>query len=268
MATYSEADLQPCDVLLFQGTELTSQLIRLADPGPYSHAALHIGPDKDDSGTIVPFVVEMLPSGLTYRPLAGSKGESNFVDAYRYYNAAGAVIGDTDRSHVLAVADQYRAEGQHYAFDQILLLALLCSTRRISLPVAGPVLRIILDHAADLIAELLKGGKEPMICSELVYRCFTEAIPPLDLSIPGADLSIAHVAGLSDQASGAATPDDGGLAMGQSTFLQNYQIARNAAASPRSSALGAPPVGRAVADFVTPNDLGRSPNLQKLGTLG
>ena len=240
-------DLKSCDVLLFKGTSFVSRMIRLADNGCYSHAALYIG--LSDKG--VPQIAEMLggeDSGLKVGNIS-DRTKNEDVDVYRYYGDDGKVMADGQL--VLDHESDYFKKGEAYAYDEILLLSILCITRRINIPFVEPILRHIFDQAADVIASLFKGKKEPMICSEFVYRCFTEA--GLLLTIPGADLIISQ-AKIKD--AGALLAND--LEAHQASLLQNYFAARSTLSLPI----------QAVATFVTPNDLARSPNLQKLGQLG
>jgi hypothetical protein len=77
---------------------------------------------------------------------------------------------------VMRVADEYLSQGDRYAYEQLFLLAPLCLARKIPLP--WPVkkaVRAILDHAAAALEVVFNAGKQPMICSEFVYRCYDEA---------------------------------------------------------------------------------------------
>jgi hypothetical protein len=77
---------------------------------------------------------------------------------------------------VIKKADKYLAIGNPYAYDQIVLLAFLGLTRKIPDNVYEKwLLRRILDQAANWL--LPQDDKQPMICSEFVYRCYNEALP-------------------------------------------------------------------------------------------
>jgi hypothetical protein len=149
-------------------------------------------------------------------------------------------------------------------------------------------LRNILDNAAEVVSRIVSGGKEPLICSELVYRCFKEAGSRYDNEIRGADI-------LAMRARATLSSSEGGLRTGTApledpvigaeldAFLAKYQVAKSRGAAlaagsstkpkkaGRAPAASAAPSGSemalAVANFVTPRDLRDSPNLMRVGTL-
>ncbi|WP_428566984.1 MAG: hypothetical protein ACP59X_07135 [Solidesulfovibrio sp. DCME] len=174
MATIKAKELKAGDVLLYHGETLLGRLIRFFDGKPVNHAGLYLGDGK---------VGEALGQGVVKTDLAQSiKGDT--VWAYRLKTTPPGL------APVLAVADKVLAEGPRYAYEAILLLALLATTRKINLtPVLSVLLRGILDKAASLLANLRLKGQQPMICSEFVFRCYDEALPaPVDaytLEIPG-----------------------------------------------------------------------------------
>jgi len=258
------ADLHPGDVFLYHGEGVVSSLIRLFDGTEYSHASLWTGNE----------VIEAIGEGVVGRPLKVSIADAKFVDVYRYRNKdTGLTLGDDasplPATPALTQAAQFKKDHDRYAYEALLLLALLASTRQITAPVPllGMILRVLLDNAADVLARLIAAGKEPMICSELVYRCFTQAGPKYDIRIRGADMAVSTAANTMGAAPGLA-PDPQGYQEAAANFLENYQAAKHAG-KPNEFALGAdgqPNLG-AVADFVTPGDLKKSPDLQLLGTL-
>ncbi|MDR3553657.1 MAG: hypothetical protein P4L55_02765 [Syntrophobacteraceae bacterium] len=259
------SELLPCDVLLFHGTSFISKMIRMADGEPYNHAAFYVGSDE---GT--PHVAEMLGDGLNYRPLSESIAGSEYVDVFRYYNDSRIVIGNHSLPYdpVLTREKFYQNEHDRYGYEEILLLSLLCSTRHINIPIADMIMRNIIESAADVIANIFKCGKQPMICSELVYRCFDEAYPKYRIHVKSADLAYSKACSFDELLSSSVvtTPlETNGLASLHSDFLQNYLLAKHAFDSSQAKSIIT--ATAAVADFVTPNDLGRSPNLQKQGTL-
>ena len=179
-AKVPQAALKPCDVLLMQGTSFISDLIRLIDQGRYSHAAIFDGNN----------VVEMLSEGTTVRPLSESVADTRFVDVYRYVGDNGQLLGGDpglDPKPVLDRIQFYESDPERYGYEQIVLLALLCSTRTEAQknlpPLLAMMLRQILDSAADELAKMIHENKTPMICSELVYECFAEAVPPYAIHV-------------------------------------------------------------------------------------
>jgi hypothetical protein len=129
-----------------------------------------------------------------------------------------------------------------------------------------------------------------MICSELVYRCYTESGPQYDLIICGADTLAMRARSIPPMGVSAGTL---ATAAGQShdataiqaeldIFMAKYALAKHRGRSPANAKAGKPKNKRgsglaatasdgttalAVADFVTPRDLRDSPDLYKIGTL-
>jgi hypothetical protein len=108
--------------------------------------------------------------------------------------------GTQELTPVLGVAQDYLNNRNFYAYQQIVLLAVLTLVRRLPLPrVARRLVRAALDHAAGALMDLLPVGKEWMICSEYVYRAFDEAHPDPDdvytLSVPDISFAAAASAG-------------------------------------------------------------------------
>ena len=232
--------LQPGDVLLYHGTGFISDMIRLFDGSDYSHAALFNGQN----------VVEAIASGITARSLTESVAEAKYVDVYRFISGDGQhKLGEAGypAQPILDTAAQFVAKADRYAYEQIVLLAALAGTRRIpvvsDIPFLRWILRNILDNAADVINKIIAAGKEPMICSELVYRCYTESGPQYDLIIRGADTLAMRARSI---------PPLGGSAAAAAAGGQSHDAAA---------------IQAELDDFVTPRDLRDSPDLYKVGTL-
>jgi hypothetical protein len=272
MATnVSPAQLQAGDVLLMQGDSLISDFIRIFDQGQYSHAAIFDGHN----------VVEMLAQGTTVRSLEESVVDTRFVDVYRFVGSDGTPLGSPglERQPVLDRIQHYVDAGEQYGYEQILLLALLCATRREAqenlTPVQALILRRILDSAAEVVATMIHAGHTPMICSELVYKCYTEAGSRYAILVRGADLPAAAPLGalesLAPGRAAAAPAAQSAFQEEASRFLLNYAVAKRHNVAAREFATAATPAAivaaSAVADFVTPHDLETSPSLQLAGTL-
>jgi hypothetical protein len=164
-------NLQPCDVLLCRGEGLFSDMIVLLDGGTYSHAALYAG--KIDGKH---YVIQATDRGIVCDPIEKIQCET-FVDVFRF-NKDQHKLGEENYPYkpILDVGQGYVDSHVKYANDHLILLAILAVTRDIPLDsFSKKLLRNILDHAADLIFKLLDKGITPMVCSELVYRCFDEA---------------------------------------------------------------------------------------------
>ena len=272
--------LQAGDVLLYHGTSLISDLIRLFDGGNYSHASIWNGKQ----------IVEALGQGITENSVPASTAGAKFVDVYRFVAQDREKLGDTNypAQPVLSRIAWYVANPQRYAYEEILLLAVLASTRQIPvvswIPGLNLIIRNVLDRAADLLARLAAGNKEPVICSELVYRCYAEAdaTGKYHLAIRGADtLAAARAAevqaailgspGLAPAAILAVGPLSDPLLPEKQEFLARYAALKGKPPATMASIAAARAAGAAaaaaVADFVTPHDLERSPNLYQAGTL-
>ncbi|GAA0595800.1 hypothetical protein [Streptomyces crystallinus] len=156
-------ELRAGHVVLTRGTGHLSRAICLLDGSEVSHAALAVGPDA---------LAECVGEGL--RTITYAKA----LDAHDL------VVGRTlthpaEMSPVLNVAHRYLGSRHAYAHQQIVLLAVLAVTRRIPLPPGGKrMVRAVLDQAAGVLNTMAERGQQPMICSEFVYRCHSEAQPP------------------------------------------------------------------------------------------
>jgi hypothetical protein len=215
------SELQPADVLLMRGTAFVSDLIVDFDGGPYSHAAIFDGAN----------VFEALERGCVLVPLVQSLTDhgARFVDVFRF-DKDGHAIGDPGFAFdpIRAVINSYAAERERYAYEEILLLALLATARKLDDGSWGA--RLVADRAAAALLAITAGGRQPMICSELVFRCYFEAGPQYDLEL-------------------ANEPID---AITQTPLVAAY----------RASGPDEP-----VADFVTPGDLAKSRDLRLVGRL-
>lgn len=154
--------LLPGDVLLYRGETFLGKAIRLFDGTKVNHAGLYLGNGQ---------VGEALGDGVKSHPLADSiAGKQVWV--YRHIDRPG------DVAPVLKQAELVLAEGNRYGYEQILLLAMLGISRRLPLPgPAGIFLRGVLDRTVALLVHYRSQNRQPMICSEFVYRCYDQALP-------------------------------------------------------------------------------------------
>jgi hypothetical protein len=149
------------DVILYHGSGLLSRLIRFFDGTEVNHAAVCIGDGK---------VGEALSGGLTTRTVQESIRDDDYVIVRRLKTDPGTMQPVVDK------AGHYLALGNRYGYEQLVLLALLGLTRKLDVnETLAWLLRSILDQAADLLMK--QGERQPMICSEFVYRCYNEALP-------------------------------------------------------------------------------------------
>lgn len=168
------ADLQPGDVLLFKGDSLIARAIRLIDGGDFNHAALYLGEGSMAESTGSFYVGDA--EGVVRSPLQESVDDAERTIVRRLKRHVQSM------EPVLNKADDYLEQGGRYAYEQILLLVIICLTRKI-IPtgIFSRLLRRIIDITAEyLLKKVIDGNKEAMICSEFVYRCYDEALPPHD----------------------------------------------------------------------------------------
>jgi hypothetical protein len=153
----------PGDILLHHNKGFISDLIRRFDGSQYSHASLVYNATT---------VAEANAHGVRVDPLGPAIAAGKYTDTYRLRREP------PNCDPVLARARYYLGMGERYAFEELVFLALLCTVRRIPLPrVVRVLLRKVLDAAASLLNGILAAGRQPMICSEFVYRCYDEALP-------------------------------------------------------------------------------------------
>jgi hypothetical protein len=164
--TVKLADLKPGDVLLARGTAWISRAIETLDGHGISHAALYAGDGNVDEAT---------REGVKQRTIVYAAEDDEWIRVRR--------IGDPLlAADAIAKAKTFIAEGDRYSYEQMVLLAMMTLTRRIPFtPSVGVVVRRILDQAAEILNKMIMAlegqKKEPMICSELVFRCFDEPHP-------------------------------------------------------------------------------------------
>jgi hypothetical protein len=147
------------DVLLFHGDALISKLIRFFDGTDVNHAAICIGTSK---------IGEAQAKGLATSTIDAGLKSPEYIIVRRLKAVPDTMQPVVDR------AEYYLNIGNRYAYAQILLLAFLGITRKLAVnPYLKWLLRKVLDNAADWLTS--NGDRQPMICSEYVYRCYDEA---------------------------------------------------------------------------------------------
>lgn len=169
------SQLVPGDVLLYRNKGLISDAMRFIDRSEVSHAGLFLGRHGEQGRT----VGEAIREGVIRRELPRSIEHVEWVEARRLKEAPASLDPVLDR------ASFYLKRGERYAFEQVLLLAFLCINRNLAgSSVLGRLIRETLDAAATFLLHLFDAGREPMICSEFVIRCYREALPgSVDLSV-------------------------------------------------------------------------------------
>ncbi len=149
------------DVLLYSGKSWISRAIRFMDGTEVNHAAICLGRGK---------IGEALETGLTERTFRASAEDDQYVIVSRLSARPGTMKPVTKKAY------DYLKSGNRYGYEQIVLLAFLGITRKLPVnPYLKWLLRDVLDQAAHLL--MISGDRQPMICSEFVYRCYDEALP-------------------------------------------------------------------------------------------
>lgn len=253
METLATNKLLAGDVLLYQGSSFLGGLIRWFDGTEYNHASIFDGKH----------VIEALGNGINTRSVANSiKGSK--VDVYRL-RKGGKFLGDPGfpADKVISSIRKISTNPQRYAYEEILLLAVLVTTRRVPLP----YLRWILDNAASLIAKLLAAGKEPMICSELVYRAFLGAGSEYTPKILGTYFTGSQITKLALPPTVEPIDEDPECIRAKIEFLELYLQASAKDEETVDTFVTAAAKGNPNPNFITPGDLKKSPELHHMGTL-
>jgi len=155
-------EIRAGDVLLFHGKGLVSWAIRRLDGTDVNHAAVALDDAELGEATAV---------GLVTNPIGAVVAKNDYTLIRRL------PADDLSMAPVVDTAREYLSSGAPYAFQQILLLAILTLTRRLSFKdqLIRRMVRGILDRAALLLNSFIDAGTDLMICSEFVFRCYDEA---------------------------------------------------------------------------------------------
>lgn len=234
-------DLKPGDVVLYRGDSLLARLIRLFDGTDVSHAGIFVG---DGS------IGEAIAEGVVSRPVDESLADHDWVVIRRLKEGA-------PLDPVVGRAKAIIAEGHRYAYEQLLLLAVLAASRKLKItPVLRFLIRKILDAAATVLNKFIAGAtgsKEPMICSEFVFRCYDEALPPASDVY---SLEINRIGSVSAVApSGVAAVTRPGRGRGVSP---DSLLAWSALRTPAIASWSAAPPALAVAGGAPPEEVGEA----------
>jgi hypothetical protein len=154
------SNLKAGDILLYHGTKSwISKAIRKLDGTEYNHAGLYDGTN----------VIEALAKGIVENDINSSIADSKPVTILRLNPE------QADMQPVVGVAKNY--VGTPYAYEQLLLLVVICLFRKIKMnKIVAKVVEFILEKAALLLLNFFGiDGKDALICSELVYRSYNEA---------------------------------------------------------------------------------------------
>ncbi len=156
--------LQAGDVLLYEGKAFISFLIRVFDGTKYSHAGLYTSNNK---------VIEALGKGVI---------ENSFEKSFKKKKIHVLRLKDRPYNMTPVITKGKEYLGTRYAFEQLLLLLFITTSRRVrSNFLLLRLVNKIITAGSKMLLQLTNGNKEALICSELVYRSYNEALPnPID----------------------------------------------------------------------------------------
>lgn len=168
-------DLTDGDVLLYRAEDgignLVSMMIRKLDGTEVSHAGLCTG-----GGMVAEALGFSEQRGLISQTAVDSVEGADWVAVCRREPVPGPM------TPVIAVAETYLRQDNRYGYEQILLLAGICLTRKLDWDnwLLRRIARKVFDFSTALLEQFRTEGKEPMICSEFVFRTYDEALPEPD----------------------------------------------------------------------------------------
>jgi len=254
------------DVLLSYGDGWISDVIRLVDGGSYSHAAFFNGKT----------IVEAGLRGVVETPLGTEVGAQKYVDVYRFKSDSGMDFSSQGWpvEPVVQRANYYFEKGTKYADNQLYLVGVLIIVRKLPHDrVDRAVLRAIIAMVFKLFKRIFEGKEtKSVVCSELVYRSFYEAIPEkkYGLTIKGTLAPLkAGLDSLVENESGGVLSGDTELhemleQAEQMYWKMNPQLASSKHEINSMLKSGNPLVA---AEMVSPHDLETSPNLELIGRI-
>ncbi|HEX7151399.1 MAG TPA: hypothetical protein VF618_07930 [Thermoanaerobaculia bacterium] len=156
-----EQQLRPGDVLLSHRSGPLSKAIALFDDSEATAATLYLGNSA---------VLAVGRDGISRRDLDGDTSGADWVEVRR-------LPGAVKMEPVLIRAQRYLERGKDYLYKPELLLAFLALARKPkNTPALHGLLVRILETATSILARRIAEPRAPLFGSELVYRCFDEAI--------------------------------------------------------------------------------------------
>lgn len=264
--------LRPGDVLLSSDPNPISKLIKTINKSDYCHAALYNGDT----------VIEAVFGGVEKNNLQERIAAKEYMDAYRFVSG-GYTLGDPGwpAEPVIRRADYYCETGQKYAYRELFFLMVLLRAQygRISKRFWRYFVQNFLDldelkEKFDLYIDRKEKDKEPVICSELVYRCFAEAtadqkykisIEPWDRRLFKSDQLGLRTTSADD----LPKEEEEVIPYPKATLdlVDDYYQKRKSAGVPSKSRKNKKGRPDPVLDLVTPGDLQYSKNLKLIGRL-
>ncbi len=156
--------LEPFDVLAFHAHSLIGKSIQICTDSKYNHVALYIGGGR---------VLHAVGKGLLIQDLKEAiENSDKFVDVYRYHTPGnGQALTYAQKDRMTKIANDYYRNRERYAFEALFILAIVTELRH-NTGFAG---RKMIEDSFAALTEAFENKKEPVICSEIIYRIFDEA---------------------------------------------------------------------------------------------
>jgi hypothetical protein len=161
------ADLKPGDILLLSGEKghLLSKAIMYLTDSPVSHAALSYKSSDQ-------IVEETLPQIRIFESKKGFENRTVFVKRLKNQQKS--------MDPVIQAAEEYLNSLEPYGKANLIILGLLLlykkfSPNRLTQKVMAKIFKLIASDLIDFINKHSYPGKYPMVCSQLVYRCYQDA---------------------------------------------------------------------------------------------
>lgn len=272
----SPDDVKKGDVLLSCGWGNLSTAICLLDGGDYSHAGICVGVNANG----MPLVVEATKKGVVANQLKDDMAVQKYIDLYRFKADTGDTFGSPGwpPEPVLDRAHYYKDRGTDFAYNQLLLMGMLVLVRKAPVGKLGQAkIRYWLAKFIKHFKPNVTSGKENVTCSELTYRCFYEADAngKYGLDIAGTLHPDGHVI---KKFATKAIPANMGLDQETISLFEEatevlmqirpklHRNLNHALGSGNNiTIMAANP--NVCADMVTPYDMQKSPNLERIGRL-
>lgn len=179
--------LRAGDVLVFDSLSAVSGLIQWADDAPANHAALMV-----DETTAIEANLAPEPTPAVHRVGAEELTSLARVRGVLALRHPQLTPGSEALTRVLARAAQFERDASRFSVAELMLLGPSALIRSYDRPGRNPLpdnmarrmLMVALQLAARESLRRLPDSAVSLVCSELVYRCFSDASVVLEVSDP------------------------------------------------------------------------------------
>ena len=213
--------LEPLDILAFHAHSFVAKGIQICTDSKYNHVGLYCG-----NGRIFHAIY---PNIIIQRIEEAWEDSDKFIDVYRYQNKDGRTLTFQQRDKLIETANEYVKQGNRYAVEALFILAIVTELRKDT----GYLGRKLIEKSFQKINDAFEKGKEPVICSELIYRIFEESGVPVKIIPEGLYKEFRE---------------------SKDTMIQEIRASKES-------------INKVSADFITPKDLVMSPDIKFKGQL-